>query len=660
MFQHNNPSLSSITSEELQWLDADAQILQDSSFLITEPSSTNVHYPCPWSSASNDSLLIARTKGIPPRHHYQRSTKSSSAKTVTPIHNHSNRLSNSLALKRPNHPNLHSTATPTPLSTPSLSNSSLPSLSNHSDITSSVDSISAPRSMKRSHSPTATPPRSPEWIYRRPKSPTTPPASSRYRRQPEMNGNAGEPSATSQGSISYFSEISSSSSSLPSPIISCSEALESPTLWTSLLRPRKRSGSVTSKSSVNTSDIPSLWFSADDGAGRTRPSPGSRFSKAKKPQASSLFTQSPSSLSRSPSQLSVGSLVSQHGIGVQRNRSSSVSSSLSSISTSPTTTSSSLPSTPSSPSLSPSLTKKFKPHHQCIVEDVEPESEPEDKLGLEQSLSIRRKEPLERSASDPMSSTPVLSQSLYSPKRRLKPDTSSNKSVKFAETPTVHYASAGYDPDFWHVPGESLDTDVEVDTDQMDIENENVTSHVPTIPDPYAYARTSHRMDVDEEPTRIRLRDYRPEDRETLVTPTPDRVRGLKSAVSKSLKRHPSSGSSWRSAPKLSPSRSITPRPPISGPFVLGSTPTVPHGPQGGTPCTPRSQPRSKLVVSGIALRSAPSLESFKSVKSNTRSVRSLRSLKSLPESVKSSIELGAREMKEWFKGRISIGVGAL
>ncbi|KAF9258603.1 hypothetical protein L218DRAFT_990477 [Marasmius fiardii PR-910] len=664
MFNHNNPSLISFTSDELRWLDADAQILQDSSF-FDNPSPTSTYSPFPLSSVSSDSLPISRTK-TPPRHHYQRSTKSSSAKVVTPAH-HSNRISSSLAPKRPNHPSLRSAAsTPTPFSAPSLSN--------RSDVTSSTDSISTPRSTKRSHSPTTTPPRSPEWIYRRPKSPTTPPTF--IRRRPEVNRSASEPSTTPQGcSVNYFSEISSSSSSLPSPKFSYSEAPESPTLWTSLLRPRRRSGSVASKSSVNTSDIPSLWFGANDCASRTSPSSSSRFLKTTKAPSSPLLIPPQVPLSRSSSQSSIGACVSKHDIRVQRNRSSSVSSSISSISTSTTATTSSLPQTPSSPSFSPSIMKKFKPNHQCIVEDVEPESEPEDKLtAIEQSISMRRKNS-SSSSDDPMPSTPVFSQSFTSPKRRLKLDTSSNKSVKFVDTPTVHYASAGYEPDFWHIPGESMDTDDPIDTDHMDIENEadnatetsrNHALQVPSISHPYAYAQSPYRMDVDEETSSSKavpsLRNYRPEDREMFcVTPTPDRVRerGLKRIVSKSIKRQPSSGSSWRPVPSSSPSRSITPRPAISRPFVLGSASVVPSHSSEPFAST-RGQSRSKLVSSGIALRSAPSLESFRSVKSNARSVRSLRSLKSLPESVKSSIEVGAREMKDWFKGRISIGVGAL
>ncbi|KAL0581392.1 hypothetical protein V5O48_000656 [Marasmius crinis-equi] len=625
------------------------------------------------SIASNGSLPSARGKVTPQRHHYQRSTKSSSAKVVTPIHNP--RLSSSLAPKRPNHPNLRSAALPTPLSTPSLSSSSESSLSGPSDI--STDSLVPPRLCKRSHSPTATPPRSPEWIYRRPKSPSTPPAHSRYRRRPEMNRSASESSTSSLATTNYFSDINSSSPLLPSPSFSYSETPESPR-WTSLLRPRKRSGSVTSKSSANTSDIPSLWFSADDGVSRG----GSRFSKSKKPSVSPLTTHSPVLLSKSPSLLSINGPISKQPIRVQRNRSSSVSSSISSISTATTATTSSIPRTPTSPSLSPSIGKKFKPHHQCIVEDNEPESEPEDKLmGLGESMSLRRRDPSpSRSTMSASSVAPILSRSLSTPKRP-RFDTgscgSSSKSVKFVDKPTVHYASGGYDPDFWHVPGESMDTEEDTDDNRMDVDDEddNATEtghhHLPygdgpTISHPYARA-SPVQMDIDELTPKKTSSGYRPEDREMLcITPTPERVRerdgrGLRRIVSKSIKRQPASGSTWRSAPSSSssPSRSTTPRPAISGPFVLGST----SSPYGATSCPPRGKPRSKLEASGIALRSAPSLESFRSVKSSSRSIRSLRSLrslKSLPESMKSSIEEGAREMKEWFKGRMSIGVSAM
>jgi len=60
----------------------------------------------------------------------------------------------------------------------------------------------------------------------------------------------------------------------------------------------------------------------------------------------------------------------------------------------------------------------------------------------------------------------------------------------------------------------------------------------------------------------------------------------------------------------------------------------------------------------GISLRNAPSVESFRSVKSGgARSIRSLRSLKSLPGSLKSSVSVNARGLRDWFKERV-VGVG--
>ncbi|KAJ8091362.1 hypothetical protein PM082_015080 [Marasmius tenuissimus] len=668
MFNHDNLSLISITSEELVWLDASVHLLKES------PCSTPIDLnPPPLSLTCSDSGLFTRRTVSPPRHHYQRSTKSSSAKVVTP------RPPSSFAPKRPNHPNLCSTTLSTSLSTPSLSSTS--ETNDHIDILPLTDSADPSCSTERSHSPIAPQPRSPEWIYRRPKSPSTPPASARYRRRPEINRSASETSTMSQGTISYFSEFNSSTPLLPSPSFPYLEEPDSPR-WTSLLRPRKGSGSVASKSSNNTPEIPSIWFSADDGASRTEPSSSSRFLRGKKPSLSSLTTNPPASLSKSPSLRSVNGPISKQAIRVQRNRSSSVSSSISTISTATTATTSSIPQTPTSPSSSPSISKKFKPHHQCIAEDTEPESEPEDKLMAPgEGISIRRKDP----SFDAPSTPPILAHSLGSFKRRPRLDTgscsSSSKSVKFVEKPTVRYASGGYDSDFWHVPGESMDAQMGLDDDHMDVENEDdngtEAGHqqnppVYTISHPYASAALGQHMQIDEHTPKKTspglLSGYLPQDREmSCVTPTPERVhgrdgRGLRRIVSKSMKRQPrqpTSAPTWRSAPSSSPSRSVTPRPSISGPFVLGSTPSL----YGTAPCPPRGRSRSKLEAGGIALRSAPSLESFRSVKSSSRSIRSLRSLRSLrsiPESVKSSIEVGAREMKDWFKDRMSIGVAAL
>ncbi|ESK88965.1 hypothetical protein Moror_13187 [Moniliophthora roreri MCA 2997] len=682
MYSNDNSSLASVNSDELTWLDAYTQIIQDPSLLDysapnspeTDIPSNLLPYPSPTSDSSPTGLRAISTR----RHHYQRSTKSSSAKAVAPPSNNSKRLSKSLAAKRPNHPNLRPMASPPPFSAPSLSNSTSSLTSTRSDHSTSVPSTPRPGA-KRCHSPTSAPPspRSPEWIYRRPKSPTTPP-----RKRPDLNRSASQSSATS---ISYFSEVSSGSPLLGSEFSSSSTSQDVPTLWTPILRPRKRSGSVKSvASSLNKStDLPSLWFGADEANANSSFS-GSRSKKA--------ATASPviraRHLPKSPSQVSFSSS-SAAGGRIQRNRSSSVSSSISSASTA-TTSSVSQPSTPTSPSLSPMIAKKFKPNpnHTCIVEIDEPESEVElEKLmgfpGLKRTVDVD----VDNGSSSPVSAVTPLARS--DSLLKLKVDTrscttSSNKSVKFVETPIVHYASAGYEPDFWHVPGEDSGMDSRINVDGMDTgdeaEKENFgqrgkqpSASALSIPHPYAYAK-GIQMDIDEEEEardvvkqRIPTPDYRPEDRDMMcITPTPERLqerggRSPRRLVNQSVKRKPSSSSSWRSARSPSPSRSVTPRPTISGPFVLGSLPTHPVAPP---PPPPPPPPKSASHHPygrghGIALRSAPSLESFKSAKSSgaksVRSLRSLRSLKSIPESVKSGISVGAREMKEWFKGRVVI-----
>ncbi|KAK7029633.1 hypothetical protein VNI00_014331 [Paramarasmius palmivorus] len=639
MYTHDNSSLASVNSEELTWLDAYTRIIQDPSSLNfgapNSPAGEIPSNPLPYNpspTSAGDEYSVSRISPTSRRHHYQRSTKSSSAKAVT-LPGNSKRASKSLAAKRLNHPNLNCPMTPPPppLPTQSFSPSTTSLTSTRSDHSSSTPA-------KRCHSPTSAPPspRSPEWIYRQPKSSSTPP-----RKRPDLSRSASNASATS---ISYFSEVSSGSPLLgldPDPQESSS------THWTSILKPRKRSGSVKSttsslkdKSSINTStsDIPSLWFGADEGS-------SSRAKKLASP------IQTPRILPKSPSQTSLSFSASGR---IQRDRSSSVSSSTSTVSTG-----SSQPSTPTSPSTLPMIGKKFKPNHMCIMEMDEPE---EDKL--EGFPGLRRRFGVEPE--------PAIGLGIPRTAVHLKVDTrpctssssNSNKSVKFVETPTVHYASAGYDPDFWHVPGEGAGS-MGIDVDEMDMDKENTKPL--SIPHPYAYAKGIE-MDVDEDERRdvVKQRiptptDYRPEDRDAMcMTPTPERLggRSLKRLMSNSVKRKPS----WRSAPRpsSSPSRSITPRPAISGPFVLGSLPNQPPPPP---PKDTRHHPYGDSH--GIALRSAPSLESFRSAKSggaksvrstrSTRSMRSLRSLKSIPESVKSGISVSTREMKEWFKGRVAV-----
>ncbi|PFH54721.1 hypothetical protein AMATHDRAFT_263 [Amanita thiersii Skay4041] len=196
--------------------------------------------------------------------------------------------------------------------------------------------------------------------------------------------------------------------------------------------------------------------------------------------------------------------------------------------------------------------------------------------------------------------------------------TSVNKSVKFAEIPTVHYATRGH----WE-PETKTGTRVDVglhdltmgiDVEGMDMENDG----------------NFRCQDL------FRKRANEPENmRETFCsTPTPEtereRTTGLKRFVSLT-RRTP--GTSCR----------MPGRPMISGPFVLGTV-HVRHFSDSYSPAPsqssittpsyswkyPQVPLRSDLPSTGSHLRSAPSFESFKSSRSvGSRSIRSLGSVRS-------------------------------
>ena len=182
-----------------------------------------------------------------------------------------------------------------------------------------------------------------------------------------------------------------------------------------------------------------------------------------------------------------------------------------------------------------------------------------------------------------------------------------NKSVKFVDMPTIHYASAGY----WDIDSIYLDG---VGSDSMD---------------------TGMEMDMD-----VDMRDV------LCSTPTPEKekAKGLKRLIS--LTRKPS---------QTAPASHRT----ISGPFVLGtvSTPPPTLAPIPSLPSLSDTSPYFKSTskskgasISGpFPLRTASSLESFRSTKSSGgRSVRSLGS-------VRSNKNTGI--FRAWL-GRMGMGVG--
>lgn len=286
---------------------------------------------------------------------------------------------------------------------------------------------------------------------------------------------------------------------------------------------------------------------------------------------------------------------------------------------------------------------------------------------------------------------------------------SSNKSVKFVEKPTVHYASAIYeswDGTIGSGPFEYNNMGIDLSEMDMDTNEDNEgdgymseeTAEQTAFIHSHPYATSDLNLAGDTAPAAVTAADEvklnvttrfvedfhntRPttnaralcaqEREDTCVTPTPDRGRERTSSGSTgtgtlrsfvSLKRKGSSASSTTSsAVKRAPStsshelRSNIPRPTISGPYALGTLP--PTHLESELPLTSLesvaevNEKRREIGLRSAGLRSAPSLESFKSVKSG----KSMRSLKSLPESVKSNISLRAKGMRDWFKGRVTVG----
>ncbi|THU84309.1 hypothetical protein K435DRAFT_870402 [Dendrothele bispora CBS 962.96] len=481
-----------------------------------------------------------------------------------------------------------------------------------------------------------------------------------------------------------------------------SSASSSPTkFWTT--PPSRSSSSKTDESP----SIPSIWFGAGNCHSPTSPT---------KPKRSASSSGPPRTRPKKPTAVRSGSV-------------SSVSSAMSSPPHTPTT-----PVKPLNSSF-----KKFEPHHRCIMECDE---DGDNRLlvrgsptkGILAPSRIHRS-PSSQSQSGTRSSSSTTntrtghgrkisiastatscctSSSSATTSSTLASSVSSHKSVKFVDTPTVHYAnvtrfsygdySADFDGstppatelsygDFGYGLGEDWGGDpfsnymgVERDRKQqvqvhpyarvtgvLDEEDEEETdeSGDADVEGMVTEDDDDDDDDDDEEDDGAQFREFmaKAKFRESLCkTPTPDSSEnverrsqapnspsnGLKRLIS--LKRKSSIVSSRTTTTTTTTTTAAVPRSPrpkaqstshapgykrvISGPYALGSAHHHPANLPG--------------VRSAPVLRSSPSVESFKSA--GVKSSKSVRSLKSLPESIKSSLSLRAKGMREWLKGRVTIG----
>ncbi|KAF9072696.1 hypothetical protein BDP27DRAFT_1360763 [Rhodocollybia butyracea] len=647
MYQQSNSSLISVNSDELRWLDADA-ILQESSTTEASPS------------RATPSSRYKNAK----RHHYQRSTKSSSAKVV-------NRMSGSFN-RRHSRSNLNYIVTPSVSSSSYLPTSTLesPKLS----ASASLPIKTPPRLAKRSGSYSSTHSGSPgsEWIYRRPKSPSaaSPPRVSavRYARRTVSDStnstSTPSPASTADSSrcvtptsgtyrsglaASYFPDVSTSclnvsSSSLPAHLVnssrdasingsgssvgsigsigvlipssfglnaSASSLSHQPsasisrapstsgktgTFWTSILHPRSGPNSTIDESSssrmarltlgkskdkpqqqqpqpssplaIHTAQtIPSIWSGANL-EGATGMSPKRRKARGSLKELGISRIPVSSRITSNHSQTSPLSLSPPiYNTPVKRRTSHTRSESMSSTTSSTTSSSvalsnsaSSLSLTPSSPPptpVSPTIASfgktkkfqpKFEPHHRAIVEVVEDDDA--------SHMDIQRRKSPSPTKSILASRTPyseTLPENKFDSgidlglessirKRTKRKDsvstTISNKSVKFAEQPTVHYASAIYE--YWDGTNgpDPFDYEMGIDVGGMDMDTRNddhlseETAHQHSyIRHPYAASDLSLADAADEVSTQLGTFNSRVAhsrghgQEEACATPTPDRGR---------------------------------------------------------------------------------------------------------------------------------------
>ncbi|SJL06328.1 uncharacterized protein ARMOST_09664 [Armillaria ostoyae] len=566
MFKDNS-SRSSITSDEIRWLAACSTFTQDA---LPSPTSP-IPIPCKRSRSPpltavgiNDSLTLLRAKGMP-RRNYQRSTKCSRAKAIPKLNEDAYQAAD------PDCSSLEYAVAPPILSTSFADVSS--SSPFHRTGSPASSRAKVPRNGRTTHAlllanrplevdlfpnVISTPPRKQaskhrEWIYRSPKSSSdSPKFQSRINVNPRPHSPL--PSPTSGG---------------PGP---CLEHR---------LPARCHSNYRASHRDVRSSppSPPSSFWSSHHSRSRISEDDALLTGDNGYPQWDNSDSRPSSPLS---SKLSSGSHNTTATEPLQSRSASS-----STISTS----SSSRPHTP----ITPSYIYSTSP-----VDTMQNPYPPRSILTTSSSST----------STDKSSSSVMVSR----PQGR-KRSGSSNKSVKFVDMPTVHYASICHSELNW----DWATPDENSDADETESETEEGGAYSPMLGRILGF-------DQDEDDTGAEYESVTdhgcPEGRK-------DETGSLKRLVS--LKRNSSSASS----------RSIKARPSISGPFVLGSPPSVSTIPSPHTTLT--------RAASISHLRTAPSYESFRSARSSGgKSALSVKSLRSISGTIKSS----ARDFRNWFKGR--------
>ncbi|KAG7450119.1 uncharacterized protein BT62DRAFT_491907 [Guyanagaster necrorhizus] len=557
MFKDNN-SRSSVSSDEIRWLVACSTFTQDASPSPTCPipiPSKRSRSPPPAPVGINDSLTLLRARGMP-RRNYQRSTKCSRAKAIPKLNEDAYQAAD------PDCSSLEYAVAPPRLSTP------LPAASSSSPFLIPASSrAKVPRNGRMTHALLLA--NRPFEVDLFPNNViSTPP-----RRQPPKHrewiyrspkSSADSPKFQSRVNVNPRPR-SPSTSGRPGPC----------------LDHRLSSGCHSNYRALNRNtrfsppSPPSSFWSSHDPRSRISEDDALVTGSNGYPQWDNSDSRPSSPLS---SKLSCGS---HHTTATEPLQSRSASSST--ISTS----SSSPPPTPitSSYLYSPMMQNPYPPRSILTTSSSS-------------------------ASTDQYSSSVMVSR----PQGR-KRSGSSNKSVKFVDMPTVHYASichAELNWD-WATPDENSDAD------ETESEIEEGGAYSPML---------GRILGFDQDEDDAQGTEYESVIEHGCPEGRKDETGSLRRLVS--LKRSSSSASS----------RSIN-RPSISGPFVLGSPPSVSTIPSPPTAIT--------RAASISHLRSAPSYESFRSARSSGgKSALSVKSLRSISGSIKSR----AREFRNWFKGR--------
>ncbi|KAK0208882.1 hypothetical protein DFS33DRAFT_481747 [Desarmillaria ectypa] len=568
MFKDNN-SRSSITSDEIRWLAACSTFTQDALPSPTSPMPIpckRSRSPPPAPVGINDSLTLLRARGMP-RRNYQRSTKCSRAKAIPKLSEDAYQEAD------PDCSGLEYAVAPPTLSPPLAAvSSSSPFLKTGSPAFSRTKvprNGRTTRALLLANKPIevdlfpnviSTPPRRQaskhrEWIYRSPKSSSdSPKFQSRVNVNPRPRSPLPSPTSGRLGPCLEHR--------LPSGCHSNYQATNRDTRFSPPSPPSSFWSPHHLRSRISEDDA---LVTGNNGY----------------PQCDNSDSRPSSPLS---SKLSSGS---HHSTATEPLQSRSASSST--ISTS----SSSRPPTPITPSY------LYSSSPMDMMQNPYP---PRSILTTSSSSTSTNK----------YSSSVMVSR----PQQGRKRSGSSNKSVKFVDMPTVHYASICHSELNW----DWATPDENSDADETESETEEGGAYSPMLGRILGFDQE----DEDAEGTEYKsVTDHGcPEERK-------DETGSLKRLVS--LKRSSSSASS----------RSIKARPSISGPFVLGSPSSV-----STIPSPPTTLTRAASISH---LRSAPSYESFRSARSSGgKSALSAKSLRSISGSIKSS----AREFRNWFKGR--------